>query len=224
MGERESVPDVGQVMSRFVDLIMARLFGHEDIEGLAENASVPVINGLTDLLHPCQVVADLQTVIERFGQRDDLKITWVGDGNNVANSWINMASRYPMHLCLAVPEGYEPDTLTLTRAQQAGLSEIEVVNDAAGAAQDAAVIYTDVWASMGQEEEAAARRKAFKDFQVNDRLMSFAGPDCIFMHCLPAHRGDEVTESVIDGPQSVVFDEAENRLHAQKAIMVKLFE
>jgi ornithine carbamoyltransferase len=224
MGQRESVPDVGQVMSRFVDLIMARLFGHSDIEDLASSASVPVINGLTDLLHPCQVVADVQTVIEHLGERDDLKIVWIGDGNNVANSWINMASRYPMHLCLAVPEGYEPDSSILSKAQKAGLSDIEVVHDSAEAARDADVIYTDVWASMGQEEEAEARRKAFKDFQVNDRLMSLARQKCIFMHCLPAHRGDEVAASVIDGPQSVVFDEAENRLHAQKAIMVKLFE
>jgi ornithine carbamoyltransferase len=169
-------------------------------------------------------MADMQTIFEHKGRREDLKIAWIGDGNNVANSWLNMAARYPMYLALAVPEGYEPDSKILEYARSKGISEIDVVNEPEAAAKDADVIYSDVWASMGQEEEADNRRAAFRNFQVNEALMNLAASDCVFMHCLPAHRGEEVTAGVIDGPQSIVFDEAENRLHAQKAIMVKLFE
>jgi ornithine carbamoyltransferase len=169
-------------------------------------------------------MADMQTIFEHKGRREDLKIAWIGDGNNVANSWLNMAARYPMYLALAVPQGYEPDTDVLAFARAKAVSQIDVVNQPEDAVRDADVIYTDVWASMGQEEEAEARRRAFQNFQVNEKFMKLAADDCVFMHCLPAHRGEEVSAAVIDGPQSIVFDEAENRLHAQKAIMVKLFE
>jgi len=224
IGKRESVADVSRVLSRYVDIIMARLFGHDDILELAEFGSVPVVNGLTDLLHPCQVMADLFTVFEQKGQRDDFKICFIGDGNNVANSWINMAARLPMTLTFAIPEGYDPNADILKAARSTNISEIQIYRDPAEAARDADVIYTDVWASMGQESEAEKRKAAFKDYQVNAALMKVADPDCLVMHCLPAHRGDEITDEVIDGPNSVVFDEAENRLHVQKAIMVKLME
>jgi ornithine carbamoyltransferase len=224
LGKRESIPDISQTLSRYVDVIMARLFGHHDIVKLAESAGIPVINGLTDLLHPCQVMADMQTIFEHKGKREDLKIAWIGDGNNVANSWLNMAARYPMYLALAVPQGFEPDSQILEKARKKGLSQIDVVRVPEEAARDADVIYADVWASMGQEDEADTRRRAFRNFQVDEKLMRLAARDCVFMHCLPAHRGEEVSAGVIDGPQSIVFDEAENRLHAQKAILVRLFE
>ena len=224
IGKRESVGDVSQVLSRYIDIIMARLFGHEDILELAKHATVPIVNGLTDLLHPCQIMADLFTIYEKKGQRDNLKIVYLGDGNNVTNSWINIASKIPMTLSLAIPEGYDPDDEVLKSARQSGISEIQIFRSPAEAAQNADVIYTDVWASMGQEDEAEKRKIAFRDFQVNADLLKPAAADCLVMHCLPAHRGDEITDEVIDGPHSIVFDEAENRLHVQKAIMVKLFE
>jgi len=224
IGKRESVGDVSQVLSRYVDIIMARLFGHEDILELAQHATVPIVNGLTDLLHPCQIMADLFTIYEKKGRRDNLKIVYLGDGNNVTNSWINIASKIPMTLSLAIPEGYDPDDEVLKSAIQSGISEIQIFRSPAEAVQNADVIYTDVWASMGQEAEAEKRKIAFRAFQVNADLLKSAAADCLVMHCLPAHRGDEITDEVIDGPRSIVFDEAENRLHVQKAIMVKLFE
>ena len=224
IGKRESVGDISQVLSRYVDIIMARLFGHEDILELAKHATVPIVNGLTDLLHPCQIMADLFTIYEKKGRRDNLKIAYLGDGNNVTNSWINIASKIPMTLSLAIPEGYDPDDEILKSAMQSGISEIQIFRSPAEAAQNADVIYTDVWASMGQEAEAETRKIAFRNFQVNADLLKSAAADCLVMHCLPAHRGDEITNEVIDGPHSIVFDEAENRLHVQKAIMVKLFE
>ena len=224
IGQRESVGDISQVLSRYVDIIMARLFGHEDILELAKHATVPIVNGLTDLLHPCQIMADLFTIYEKKGRRDNLKIAYLGDGNNVTNSWINIASKIPMTLSLAIPEGYDPDDEILKSAMQSGISEIQIFRSPAEAAQNADVIYTDVWASMGQEAEAETRKIAFRNFQVNADLLKSAAADCLVMHCLPAHRGDEITNEVIDGPHSIVFDEAENRLHVQKAIMVKLFE
>lgn len=224
IGKRESVGDISQVLSRYVDIIMARLFGHEDILELAKHATVPIVNGLTDLLHPCQIMADLFTIYEKKGRRDNLKIAYLGDGNNVTNSWINIASKIPMTLSLAIPEGYDPDDEILKSAMQSGISEIQIFRSPAEAVQNADVIYTDVWASMGQEAEAETRKIAFSDFQVNADLLKSAAADCLVMHCLPAHRGDEITNEVIDGPHSIVFDEAENRLHVQKAIMVKLFE
>jgi len=224
IGKRESVGDISQVLSRYVDIIMARLFGHEDILELAKHATVPIVNGLTDLLHPCQIMADLFTIYEKKGRRDNLKIAYLGDGNNVTNSWINIASKIPMTLSLAIPEGYDPDDEILKSAMQSGISEIQIFRSPAEAVQNADVIYTDVWASMGQEAEAETRKIAFRNFQVNADLLKSAAADCLVMHCLPAHRGDEITNEVIDGPHSIVFDEAENRLHVQKAIMVKLFE
>jgi len=222
VGTREAVKDIARVLSRYNDAIMARLFGHEDIVELAEYASVPVINGLTDLLHPCQIMADAFTILEHRKTLDNLKLAFIGDGNNVANSWINFAARVPMKLALAVPEGYDPDPQILADARQSGISEITIHHDPHQAVKDADVVYTDVWASMGQEAEAAQRKQIFQPYQVNEQLMKSARPDTLFMHCLPAHRDEEVTDAVIESPNSIVFDEAENRMHVQKAIMVKL--
>ena len=220
LGRGEPIADTARVLSRYVDGIMIRTFGHDEVEELAKHATVPVINGLTDLLHPCQILADLLTVRQHLGSIDGRRIAWIGDGNNMANSWINAAYRLGFDLTLACPEGYEPDPEILKRAQSA--AKVRVVRDPAEAVEGADVVNTDVWASMGQEEEQAVREKAFKGYIVDDALMSRAQQDAIFMHCLPAHRGEEVAASVIDGPQSVVWDEAENRLHIQKAIMANL--
>ena len=224
IGKREAVKDIAQVFSRYNDGIMARLFDHEHIIELAENATIPVINGLTDLLHPCQVMGDMLTVLEHRGNFDNLKVAFVGDGNNLANSWLNIASRIPMTLNLAIPEGYDPDTNIYENARNSGISKINIFGDPKEAVQGVDVIYTDVWASMGQESEAEKRKKVFASYQVNQELVDLADKDVKVMHCLPAHRGDEITDEVIDGPHSIVFDEAENRLHIQKAIMVKLMQ
>lgn len=221
LGSRESVPDVARVLSRFVDGIMARLFGHKDIVQLAKWASVPVINGLTDLLHPCQILGDMLTIIERKGIYEGVHVAYIGDGNNVCNSWLNLASRIPFKFTMAVPEGYEPNREIVQNAKAVGLSEIEIFRSPEEAVKGADIIYTDVWASMGQEAEAEARKKIFGGYQVNDALFSHAKPDAQFMHCLPAHRGDEVTDSIMDDARSIVFDQAENRLHIQKAIMLE---
>ena len=217
LGRGEPIADTARVLSRYVDGIMIRTFAHAEVEELAKYADVPVINGLTDLLHPCQILADLLTVRQHLGGIDGRKVAWIGDGNNMANSWINAAYRLGFDLTLACPEGYEPDKDVLARAQSA--AKVRVVRDPAEAVEGADVVNTDVWASMGQEDEQAIREKAFKGYIVDDALMSRAQQDAIFMHCLPAHRGEEVSASVIDGLQSVVWDEAENRLHVQKAIM-----
>ncbi len=222
IGKRESVADVARTLSRYVDVIMARLFGHEDIVELAEYAGVPVINGLTDLLHPCQVMADLFTIGEKLGRYENFKLTFIGDGNNMANSWLNMATRFSFQLHFAIPEGYDPDPEILQRARESGVGEIEIHRDPLQAAKQADVLYTDVWASMGQEAEAETRKRIFKNYQVNKAVLERARPNALVMHCLPAHRGEEITEEVLEGPQSIVFDEAENRLHVQKAIMLKL--
>ena len=222
IGTREAVSDVARVVSRYNDLIMARLFGHEDIIELAKYASVPVINGLTDLLHPCQIMADAFTLIEHRKSVEGLKIAYMGDGNNVANSWVNFASRYPIRLSLGTPEGFDPPADLIESAKKAGLSEISIHRDPHEAVADADVIYADVWASMGQEAETENRMKIFKDYQVNDALVKSAKKDVLVMHCLPAHRGQEITDSVIESPHSIVFDEAENRMHVQNAIMVTL--
>lgn len=222
LGKRESVADVARVLSRYNDGIMARVFGHADVEELARHASVPVINGLSDLVHPCQVMGDMLTILEHRGGFENLRLAFVGDGNNLANSWLNMASLIPMELHLAIPEGYDPDKVVLSKAKETGVSEIRIFRDAYEAVKGADIIYTDVWASMGQEKEAAKRKKAFQDFQVNGTLVAEANSDVKVMHCLPAHRGDEITDGVMDGPHSIVFDEAENRMHIQKAIMVRL--
>ena len=222
VGTREAVKDIARVLSRYNDGIMARLFGHEDIIEMAEYSSVPVINGLTDLLHPCQVMADVLTILEHRKNLDNLKVTYIGDGNNLTHSWLNFASRFPMNLALAIPEGYDPDQTILNNAKDAGISEIEIYRDPKKAVKDTDVIYTDVWASMHQKDETEIRKKIFKDYQINDELMKHARPDTYVMHCLPAYRGMEITDSVIESPNSIVFDEAENRLHAQKAVLVKL--
>ncbi len=222
MGKRESTADIARVLSRYVDGLMARVFAHEDVLQLAAYASVPVVNGLSDLLHPCQVLSDLFTIGEHKGRMEGLTIAWVGDGNNVANSWLNMATRFALKLRLGIPEGYDPDPEILSSAKKAGLSEIEIVRDPREAVKDADVIYTDVWASMGQEAEAEKRKAVFRPYQVNGELVALAKPDVVVMHCLPAHRGDEITDDVMDGPHSIVFDQAENRLHVQKALLVKL--
>jgi ornithine carbamoyltransferase len=217
LGRGEPIADTARVLSRYVDGIMIRTFAHSEVEELAKYADVPVINGLTDLLHPCQILADLLTVRQHLGGIDGRKVAWIGDGNNLANSWINAAYRLGFDLTLACPEGYEPDKTILERAQSA--AKVRLVRDPAEAVEGADVVNTDVWASMGQEDEQAVRDKAFRGYIVDDALMSRAQQDAIFLHCLPAHRGEEVSASVIDGPRSVVWDEAENRLHVQKAIM-----
>jgi ornithine carbamoyltransferase len=220
LGRGEPIKDTARVLSRYVDGIMIRTFAHAEIEELAEYATVPVINGLTDLLHPCQILADLLTVRQHLGGNEGRKIAWVGDGNNMANSWINAAYRLGFELTLACPEGYDPDAKILARAKKE--AKVTVVRDPKEAVDGADVVNTDVWASMGQEEEQKVREKAFKGYEVNAALMKRAKKTAIFLHCLPAHRGEEVSEDVIEGPQSRVWDEAENRLHVQKAIMAVL--
>ncbi len=221
IGRGEPVKDTARVLSRYVDAIMVRTFGQDVLEELARWSSVPVINGLTDLLHPCQVMADLLTVLERRGDLDGLRVAWIGDGNNMAHSWINAARVLGFRLRLACPEGFDPDPSVIGPALEAG-ADVEVVRDPSDAARDAHVVTTDVWASMGQEEEKEARARAFAGYTVDAAVMACAAPDAIFLHCLPAHRGEEVTEEVLEGPRSAVWDEAENRLHVQKAILVRL--
>jgi ornithine carbamoyltransferase len=221
LGRGEPISDTARVLSRYVDGIMIRTFGHDQVVALAKYATIPVINGLTDLLHPCQVMADVLTIQENFGA--DLrprKVAWIGDGNNMANSWLNAAYRFGFELRLACPADYRPDPDILARAR--GATSILLTEDPREAVEGAEVVNTDVWASMGQEEEAERRRRAFQGYHVDAALMRRAARDAIFMHCLPAHRGEEVADEVIEGPQSRVFDEAENRLHAQKALMVRL--
>jgi ornithine carbamoyltransferase len=221
LGRGEPIRDMARVLSRYVDGIMIRTFAHADVEELARYASVPVINGLTDLLHPCQIMADLLTIREEYGpQLDQVKVAWIGDGNNMANSWLNAAYRLGFELRLAFPESYTPDRAILERARAA--TRIVVTDDPREAVEGADVVNTDVWASMGQEEEAAERAHAFAGYCVDDTLMARATDRAIFLHCLPAHRGEEVTDEVIEGRQSRVFDQAENRLHAQKAILATL--
>jgi ornithine carbamoyltransferase len=221
LGRGEPVADTARVLSGYVDGIMIRTFAHREVEELARHASVPVINGLTDLLHPCQLLADLQTMQEELGpQLAGRAVAWIGDGNNMANSWLNAAFRLGFPLRLACPEGYDPDAGILEQARAS--ADILLTRDPAEAADGAHVVTTDVWASMGQEEEAAARAEAFAGFCVDRALMERAHDEAIFLHCLPAHRGEEVSAEVIDGPRSRVFQEAENRLHAQKALLVEL--
>jgi ornithine carbamoyltransferase len=222
IGNRESVKDIARVISRYNDIIMARLFDHKHMEELAQYATVPVINGLTDYNHPCQIMADIYTIKEHKGRHTDLKITYIGDGNNIANSWINLASKIPIHLVICAPSGYEPDKATVSSARKKNVSQIEITDDPIRAVKKADVIYTDVWASMGQEDETEKRKKIFKPYQVNSALMQKADKSALVMHCLPAHRGDEITDEVIDSPKSIVFDEAENRMHVQKAIIAGL--
>lgn len=220
LGRGEPVEDTARVLSRYVQGIMIRTYAHADVEAMARHASVPVINGLTDLQHPCQVLADVMTIRQHLGDIQGRTVAWVGDGNNVANSWIDAAARFGFPLRLACPEGYDPDPDVLARARRH--AEVRVVRDPREAVDSADVVNTDVWASMGQEEEHHERAAVFEGYTVDSALMQRAAPHAIFLHCLPAHRGEEVTAEVIDGPQSRVWDEAENRLHVQKAIMAVL--
>jgi ornithine carbamoyltransferase len=223
LGRGECISDTAKVLSRYIDGIMIRTFSHESVEELASHATVPVINGLTDLQHPTQVLADLLTILEHKGKLAGLKLCYIGDGNNnMAHSLMEGAVKVGMDISIASPTGYMPNEEITEKAVQAGKktgSTITITNDPYEAIKDADVVVTDVWTSMGQEEETALRLKAFQGFQVNEELCSYANKDYIFLHCLPAHRGEEVTSEIIDGPHSVVFDEAENRLHAQKAIL-----
>ena len=221
----ESIPDTAKVLSRFLSGIMIRTFDHQDVVDLAKYGSIPVINGLTDLLHPCQVLTDLFTILEKKKVLKGLKLAYVGDGNNMAHSLLHGCSKVGMNISIASPKGYEPQkefvNNALLNAKYMG-SKVEVVEDPIKAVKDADIIYTDVWASMGQEKEAEERKKIFKNYQVNQTLVKNAKANYIFMHCLPAHRGDEVVSEIADSPNSVIFDEAENRLHTQKAIMALL--
>lgn len=222
LGRGETISDTAQVLSRYLDGIMIRTFAQRDVDQLAEGASIPVINGLTDLLHPCQVLADLQTIQEHKGQLKGLKMAYLGDGNNMAHSLMIGGAKVGIDVAIASPAGYLPDAGIVKIAREAGEetgANILVTEDPLEAVAGADIVYTDVWASMGQEAEQAKREKDFAAYQVNSQLMDKAKKDYIFLHCLPAHRGEEVTAEVIDGPNSVIFDEAENRLHAQKAIM-----
>ena len=224
IGKRESIGDIARVLSRYNDMIMARLFDHQHILELAKNADVPVVNGLTDFNHPCQIMADILTVLEHRKNLDDLKITYVGDGNNIVHSWLSLAMRIPFQFTIACPENYNPDEEMVETARKVNLSEIDVSHDPFMAVKDADVIYTDVWASMGQKEEAEKRRRDFEGFQVNKKLMAATGKQTLFMHCLPAERGIEVTDEVCDADYSIIFDEAENRMFAQNAIMLKIYK
>ncbi len=225
LGERESIKDVARNLERWVQGIVARTFEQRAIDELAESAAVPVINALSDKFHPCQALADFFTLEERFGGVRGLKLAYVGDGNNVCHSLLVAGARVGAHVRVATPEGYEPDAEIVAEARRAARetrAKIEFFHKAEEAVAGAQAVYTDVWASMGQEAEAAAREKIFAPFQVNDALMGLAAPDAVFLHCLPAHRGSEVTDAVIDSPRSIVFDQAENRLHVQKAILLML--
>jgi len=227
LGKRESVHDVAKNLERMVQAIMIRTFAHQIVIDMAEHASIPIINGLTDYSHPCQAMADYLTIQEKKKKLKGLKLCYVGDGNNVAHSLMFAGARLGVSVTIACPPGYEPNPSATQQAigdAKATGARIEVIQDPVEGVRNADVVYTDVWASMGQEAEADARKKIFLPYQVNRELMSKAKKDAIFMHCLPAHRGDEVTDEVIDSPQSVVFDEAENRLHAQKAIMYQLMK
>jgi len=224
MGVRESIADVGRNLARWVDVIMARVYSHDTLTQLAEAAEIPIINGLSDRSHPCQVLADLLTIREHKGALKGLKLVYVGDGFNVANSLLAAAPRLGMSLTLACPEGYDPGPAAIAAARTAGdaTSTIEIVRDPRTAVAGADAVYTDSWISMGLEDETEARLQAFDGYRVDAELMALADPKAVFMHCLPAHRGQEVSDEVMDGPQSVVFDQAENRLHAQKALLVQL--
>lgn len=225
LGQREATKDIAQVLSRYVDGIMARTFSHEIILELANYSSVPVINGLSDLLHPCQILGDLLTIKEKKGRLSNLKLAYLGDGNNVAHSLLFGAVKVGMDIVLATPSNYEPKSEIVEQAKKDAKkmgSKVEIINDPLKAAEEADIIYTDVWTSMGFEKERETRKNVFRPYQINQDLVNRAKDDVIILHCLPAHRGEEITDEVIDGPHSVVIDQAENRLHAQKAILALL--
>jgi ornithine carbamoyltransferase len=219
LGRGETIADAARIMSRYLNGIMIRTYSQESVEEFARYATIPVINGLTDLLHPCQLLSDLFTIIEKRGGYEGMKVAYVGDGNNMANSWINAAAKLPFHLDLACPDGYDPDAAILKRGMAEAPAGVTLHRKPEEAVRDADVIYTDVWVSMGQEAEREEKMKRFEGYQVNQSLVDLAKKDVLVMHCLPAHRGEEITAEVIDGPHSVVIDEAENRLHVQKAVM-----
>ncbi len=227
MGVRESIKDIACVLSRYIDGIVARTNRHEDVEQIATYATVPVINGLSDLEHPCQALCDIYTIKEKFGSFKKIRLAYIGDGNNVLNSLLMASAKVGLAIAVATPRGYEPakrvvDTALEACAESGG--RIAFYHNAADAARGADVIYTDVWVSMGQEKEMKKRTKAFKGFQVNDRILKLAKDECVVMHCLPAHRGQEITDSVIDSPNSIVYDQAENRLHTEKAVLLMLLK
>ena len=224
IGKREAIKDISRLFSRYNDVIMARLFDHQHIIELAEYSDIPVINGLTDYNHPCQIICDILTVWEHKGSLDNLKICYMGDGNNIVHSWLQLASRLPMDFVCCGPEGFEPDLDTVKMVEDSASSSFQLSHDPISAVRDADVIYTDVWASMGQKEEATEREKVFAPYQVNKDLINNTGKDTLFMHCLPAERGREVTDEVMESKNSIVFDQAENRMHVQNAIMIMLSE
>ncbi|MBW7888761.1 MAG: ornithine carbamoyltransferase [Bacteroidetes bacterium] len=222
IGTRESAQDIGNILSRFNDAIVARLFDHQILLDLAHYASIPVINALTDLSHPCQIMSDLYTLQQHGRLQENISITYIGDGNNIVNSWLELAGILPLRLTLSVPHGYEPDKQIFDEAVKKGISSIQIVRDPKEAIKTADVIYTDTWTSMGQEQERNKRLFDFWTYQINASLMKYAKSDAIVMHCLPAHRGEEITNEILDGKISVVIDQAENRLHMQKAILASL--
>ena len=221
LGQRESIADAARVLSRYVAMIMIRTFAHSDVTELAKYASVPIVNGLTDLVHPCQVMGDYFTILEHM-KKEIYKVAFLGDGNNVANSWLNLASRIPLDLRIGTSEATPPNKMILDRALKNKSGKVLITSDPKEAVRDADVIYTDVWASMGQKNQLEEKTKLLRKYQVNTELLAGASPDCLVMHCLPAERGREITDEVMDGPHSIVFDQAENRLHIQKAIMTFL--
>ena len=222
VSRNEPVRDTARVLARYVDAVAIRTFSQDLLEEFAEFASIPVINALTDRYHPTQVLSDLMTVIERFGTCSGIRVAWIGDGNNVAHSWINAAAVLGFDLSLACPEGYHPDSAVLERATEMAAGRISVVCDPKEAASGAHVLYTDVWASMGQESEQAERKKIFQGFQIDRQLVSLADPAAIVLHCLPAHRGEEISEELLEDPASVIWDQAENKMHMNKAILMEL--
>ncbi|MBK6764957.1 MAG: ornithine carbamoyltransferase [bacterium] len=224
LGKRETIADAAQVLSRYLGGIMIRTFSHKDVEELAKYADIPVINGLTDYSHPCQIMADIQTVYEKLGRFDDFKLTYVGDGNNITNSLLELAQRLNFDFVIGTAEDTLPDMKLVEAANKAGSSRVSIEHDPIKAVQGSHVIYTDVWASMGQKDQADDKARKLRPFQVNENLLAKADKSCIVLHCLPAERGKEITNGVMDGPHSVVFDQAENRLHAQKAVMTVLME
>lgn len=223
LGRGETIEDTAKTLSRYLHGIVIRTYAHSMVETLARNATIPVINGLTDLHHPCQALADMLTIIEKKGRLKDIRLAYIGDGNNVANSLIQAASMMEINLTVACPKGYEPDKSVYEKAVMLN-PDITIVSDPRQAADNADVLYTDVWISMGQEREVERRRMTFRKFQINRDLLSIAKPDAIVMHCLPAHRGEEISDDVLDSPQSVIFDQAENRLHSQKALLEMLIQ
>lgn len=222
LGRDEPIRDTARVLSRYADCLIVRTFGHDKLEDLVRHGSIPVINALSDTYHPCQIMADLLTMREHSGRLEGLSLAFIGDGNNIAHSLINAAARFPIRVAIASPKGYEPDPAIVARARGLG-ADVAVTNDPAEAAAGANYLYTDVWASMGQESEHRERARVFAPFQINDALLAVAAPGAKVLHCLPAHRGEEITDAVMEGPASVVWDEAENRLHVQKAILEWIF-